>query len=178
MDAKTAALEYVQGLIDENKPKSPMKNNDKTNYRVSLQQALAAVVPQEEVAEAIHRFDKLAKYGPEMAATVTLKSMKLGEAHASVAEYLARQLAKLGAAPKVETESVKRYRELVIRLNKMIQDGGSAVTVNGKGLSQFEIEQAKIKVAPCMQNNQFTYTATATVNGETVNQFVLETNRF
>lgn len=103
---------------------------------------------------------------------------KLQESNASVvSDWIAGQLAKIGSAPKPETDSVKRFKQLVTRLNKMIQDGGSAVTVDGKGLSQFEIEQAKIKVAPCLQEQIFSYTSTAshTVNGKTYTEFGLDT---
>ena len=176
-NAKTAMLEHVTNLVADTKENSKtMKDTNSKIQRESFKQALACFLPQDEAAAGLDQYDKLSKHGHEMASIVTLNSLGLKEASAGVAEYVAGQLAKIGTMPKVETDTVKRFKELVARLNKNIVKGG--IIFNGKDLSELCLE-AQIKVAPCMREQMFTYTSSAsvghTVNGKKYTSLVLET---
>ena len=105
-----------------------------------------------------------------------MNSIGLHEASAGVKEYIAAELKKFSEShPKIESNSLLKLRELVKRLNKQIAD--CAVTVDGQDVSKFAADKAKIKIAPCLREQMWTYTATAsaTVNGKTVKEFGIET---
>lgn len=178
-NAKTAMLEHVESLIAATKESSKnMTNKEYQTFRKSLQEAIGVYKGQEDTERGMALFDSIAKQGErgDMALEVTLNSLGMKEATAGVAEYVAGQLAKLGSMPKVETDTVKRFKELVARLNKNIVKGG--IVFNGKDLSELCLE-AQIKVAPCMREQMFTYTSSAsvghTVNGKQYKSLVLET---
>ena len=146
--------------------------NTKKIYRDSLYQALGSIMPPTEVSSALERFDRLANFGLEMAIEVTLNSLGLQESRAGVKEYIAAELEKFSKGKTVQSSAILRLREIVKKLNSNIKKCG--VTVDGKELEKFEMEKALVKLAPCLQEQQFTFTATATENGEEKVKLILE----
>lgn len=172
-------LEHVTNLVADTKENSkPMKDTNSKIYRQALKESLGCFVAPEVAAAGMAQFDQLAKNGEreQMATEVVLNTLGLKEAAGGISEYVQSQLTKLGTMPKVETCSVKRLKELVKRLNQNIVKGG--IIFNGKDLSELCLD-AQIKVAPCMREQMFTYTSSAsvghTVNGKKYTSLVLET---
>lgn len=146
-------------------------------YRESLKQALGCFVAPEVAAAGMAQFDQLAKNGEreQMAAEVVLNTLGLHEAKAGVAEYVAGQLAKLGAIPRPEMDGAKRVKQLVERLKKNIVKGG--IIIDGQDLSNFAHNQALKSVSPTLQAQKYTYTATGseTVDGKVFQSFCIDT---
>lgn len=178
MDAKTLMLRHVTSLVEATKEKSPMKktNNTKTIYRESFKQALGCFVSPEDAAKGLRQFDQLNALckdgGEEMASAVVLGTLGLHEAQAGVSDWIAGQLKKLGNSPKIETDSVKRFRELVKRINANIDK--ASIEIDGQTFSGFALKEAKIKN---IREDISTYTATASQSygdGKTCKQFGIE----
>ncbi len=99
----------------------------------------------------------------------------LNEASGSVvSEWIGRQLGKLGKAPAPETDTKKRFAELLKRINDGIDK--CSIEVGGQDLSDFARAQSKLKIAPCFQQIvSHTAVASHTVNGKEFKEFSLST---
>ena len=94
------------------------------------------------------------------------------EATGGLKEHIAAELEKFAKGKIVESNAIRRLREVSKRLNSLI--GQCHVEINGVPLSQEEISKIKHVLPPCLREQQWTYTATASANGKETAKLVLE----